>query len=400
MKTQFASRMDHVKKSFIREILKVTENPEVISFAGGLPNPESFPVEEINIATQKVLSEDGKKVLQYSTTEGYLPLRRMISDRYNQRFGLKIDEDEILITNGSQQALDLISKVFLDKGDDVLIERPGYLGAIQALSVYEPNFHTVMLDDNGVDLDSLETVLKSHTPKFFYTVPNFQNPSGRTYSIENRKAVAEILKRYDTILIEDDPYGELRFMGNDMPPMKTFLGDNGILLGSFSKIVAPGMRLGWICANPEIMEKLIIVKQAADLHTNSFSQRVVCQYLEDNDLDLHIRKIKKMYKSQRDCMVEMIGRYFPSQVRCTQPQGGMFLWVTLPKGMSSLKLFELASKVNVAFVPGDPFYVDENNTNTLRLNYTNSNEEEIEEGIKRLGKAIKELMLCTFSCRL
>lgn len=394
MKTQFANRMDHVKKSFIREILKVTENPEVISFAGGLPNPESFPVEEIGIATQKVLSEDGKKVLQYSTTEGYLPLRRMISDRYNQRFGLKIDTDEILITNGSQQALDLISKVFLDKGDDVLIERPGYLGAIQALSVYEPNFHTVLLDDDGVNLDSLEKVLKNHTPKFFYTVPNFQNPSGRTYSIENRKAVAEILKRYDTLLVEDDPYGELRFMGNDMPPMKTFLGDKAILLGSFSKVVAPGMRLGWICANPEIMEKLIIVKQAADLQTNSFSQRVVCQYLEDNDLDLHIRKIKKMYQSQRDCMVEMIRRYFPPQISYTQPQGGMFLWVTLPKGMSSLKLFELASKVNVAFVPGDPFYVDENNTNTLRLNYTNSNEVEIKEGIKRLGKAIEELMLC------
>ena len=395
MKTQFANRMNHVKKSFIREILKVTENPEVISFAGGLPNPASFPIEEVAAATQKVLNKDGKNVLQYSTTEGYLPLRRRIADRYFQRFGLKVNADEILITNGSQQALDLISKVFLNKGDDVLIERPGYLGAIQALSVFEPNFLTVRLNDDGVDLDSLETVLKNHPPKFFYTVPNFQNPSGLTYSIENRKKAAEILKRYDTVLIEDDPYGELRFIGENMPPIKTFLGENSILLGSFSKIVAPGMRLGWICANPEIMEKLIVVKQAADLHTNSFSQRAVCQYLEDNDLDLHISKIKKMYKSQRDCMVEMIGRYFPSQVNYTQPQGGMFLWVTLPAGMSSLKLFDLAAKVNVAFVPGDPFYVDENNANTLRLNYTNSNEEEIEEGIKRLGKAIKELMLGT-----
>lgn len=390
MNTQFADRMSHVKKSFIREILKVTQNPDVISFAGGLPNPSSFPVEEISEATQKVLLEDGRNVLQYSTTEGYLPLRRMIADRYAKRFGLKISPDEILITNGSQQALDLISKVFLNKGDAVLIERPGYLGAIQALSFYEPEFHTVALGDDGVDLKSLEGSLKNHHPKFFYTVPNFQNPSGLTYSLENRKKVAELLKRNNTILIEDDPYGELRFIGEDMPPMKTFLGENGILLGSFSKIVSPGMRLGWLCANPEIMEKIIIAKQASDLHTNYFSQRVVCQYLTDCDLDAHICKIKEMYRAQRNCMVEMVKRYFPAEVKYTQPQGGMFMWVTLPQGMSSLELFEFVANENVAFVPGDPFYVDKTNTNTLRLNYTNSNETEIEEGIKRLGKAIEK----------
>jgi 2-aminoadipate transaminase len=390
MKTKFADRMDHVQKSFIREILKVTENPEVISFAGGLPNPESFPVEEIGEAAQKVLRGDGKNALQYSTTEGYLPLRTMIANRYFKRFGLKVGADEILITNGSQQALDLISKVFLNKGDDVLIERPGYLGAIQAFSFYEPNFLTVALCDDGVDLDSLETILKIHNPKIFYTVPNFQNPSGLTYSIENRKKTADILESCDTVFIEDDPYGELRFIGEDMPPIKTFMGDKAILLGSFSKIVSPGMRLGWICASPEIMEKLVIAKQASDLHTNYFSQRVVYQYLADNDLDLHIQKIKKMYKTQRNCMAEMVRNYFPAEVKCTQPQGGMFMWVTLPEGMSSLTLFALASKVNVAFVPGDPFYVNETNRNTFRLNYTNSNEQEIEEGIKRLGGAIRE----------
>lgn len=393
MKTQFADRMGHVQKSFIREILKVTENPEVISFAGGLPNPASFPVEEISAAAQKVLSEDGKNALQYSTTEGFLPLRRLIADRYDRRFGLKISTDEILITNGSQQALDLIGKIFLNKGDGVLIERPGYLGAIQAFSIFEPRFQSVLLGADGIDLVSLEAILQNHTPKLFYTVPNFQNPSGLTYSLENRKKTAEILKNHNTILIEDDPYGELRFIGQDVLPIKIFLGEQSILLGSFSKIVAPAMRLGWICASHEIMEKLITAKQAADLHTNFFSQRVVAQYLAENDLDNHIHKIKTMYQAQRNCMVEMIRRYFPPEVSCTQPEGGMFMWVTLPNHMSSIRLFELASKVNVAFVPGDPFYVKESNTNTLRLNYTNSNETEIEEGIKRLGRAIQDMML-------
>lgn len=392
MKTQYADRMSHVKKSFIREILKVTENPEVISFAGGLPNPASFPVEEISGAASKVLCEDGRSALQYSTTEGYLPLRRRIAERYFTRCGLKISPDEILITNGSQQALDLIGKVFLNRGDDVLIEKPGYLGAIQALSIFEPNFHAVALNEDGADLIALENLLQNHAPKFFYTVPNFQNPSGLTYSLGNRKRIAEIFRQYGTVLIEDDPYGELRFLGEDIPPVKKFLGENSILLGSFSKIVSPGMRLGWICANPQIMEKLVTVKQAADLHSNYFSQRVVEQYLADNDLDLHIGKIKAMYQSQRNCMVEMIKRYFPPEVKYTQPEGGMFLWVTLPDGMSSIRLFELASKANVAFVPGDPFYVDQNNTNTLRLNYTNSNEEEIRQGIMRLGEAIRELL--------
>ncbi len=392
MKFQFAERMNHVQKSFIREILKVTENPEVISFAGGLPNPTSFPVEEISAAAQKVLREDGKNALQYSTTEGYLPLRRMIAERYEKRFGIKISADEILITSGSQQALDLLGKIFLNKGDAVLIERPGYLGAIQALSIFEPEFHSVALGSDGVDLNSLESILRDYAPKLFYTVPNFQNPSGLTYSLENRKKTAELLKEMGTILVEDDPYGELRFLGEDIVPMKAILGDQSILLGSFSKVVSPGMRLGWICACHDIMEKLITAKQAADLHTNFFSQRVVCQYLADNDLNSHISKIKAMYKAQRDCMVEMATKYFPPQVTYTQPQGGMFMWVTLPEGMSSLTLFESASKVNVAFVPGDPFYVNEKNTNTFRLNYTNSNEAEIEEGIKHLGKAIKDQM--------
>lgn len=392
MKFQFAERMQHVQKSFIREILKVTQNPEVISFAGGLPNPTSFPVQEISEAAQKVLAEDGKSALQYSTTEGYLPLRQMIAKRYKKRFGLSVDERQILITSGSQQALDLIGKIFLNRGDAALIEQPGYLGAIQALSIFEPDFHSVPLGGDGVDLNALEEELKNRHPKLFYCVPNFQNPSGLTYSLENRQKAAELLKRYETVFVEDDPYGELRFMGQDAAPIKSFAFENGILLGSFSKIVSPGMRLGWICANEEIMERLITVKQAADLHTNYFSQRVVAQYLADHDLDAHIRKIRVMYKSQRDCMVEMAKRYFPPEVHYTEPEGGMFMWASLPNGLSSLELFETASRVNVAFVPGDPFYTDRKNANTFRLNYTNSNEAEIEEGIKRLGTAIKDMI--------
>ncbi|MBV4416471.1 PLP-dependent aminotransferase family protein [Clostridium tyrobutyricum] len=391
MSIKFAERMNKVQKSFIREILKVTENPNIISFAGGLPNPLSFPIKEVEEASIKVLNENGSDVLQYSTTEGYRPLREYIAQRYHKRFGLKIDADEILITNGSQQGLDLLGKIFLNKDDNVLIERPGYLGAIQAFSIFEPVFNSVPVNNDGVDIDLLEKSLAMNSPKLFYTVPNFQNPSGTTYSEKNRKAAADILKKYDTILIEDDPYGELRFIGEDLQPIKTYLGDKSVMLGSFSKIVAPAMRLGWICAKGEIMEKLITAKQAADLHTNYYSQRVVHQFLMDNDIEDHIKKIRKLYKGQRDCMVSMIERYFPEGIKSTKPEGGMFLWVTLPEGISSLELFDLAAKENVAFVPGDPFYVNVKGSNTLRLNYTNSDEKSIEEGIKRLSRAIRKL---------
>ncbi|WP_349255149.1 PLP-dependent aminotransferase family protein [Acetivibrio sp.] len=386
------NKIDNLHKSFIREILKVTVNPEVISFAGGLPNPASFPVEAVEKATQKVLNDDGSSVLQYSTTEGYLPLRQYIAERYLKKKGIIIDPDEILITNGSQQGLDLIGKVLLNKNDDIILEEPGYLGAIQALSIFEPKIHTVPLRDDGIDINLLEEVLKKYNPKLFYAVPNFQNPSGITYTAQNRESVANVLKNTGTIFVEDDPYGELRFMGEDVPSMKTYLGDNVILLGSFSKIIAPGMRLGWICAKREIMEKLIIAKQASDLHTNYFSQRVVYQYLVDNDIDSHIKKITELYMEQRNCMVSMIEKYFPKDVKSTKPEGGMFLWATLPEGFSSLELFEIASKKNVAFVPGDPFYINKKGTNTMRLNYTNSTEEKIEEGIKRLSEAIKQLI--------
>ncbi|QUH23877.1 PLP-dependent aminotransferase family protein [Methanobacterium alkalithermotolerans] len=391
MKYKFADRMSHIPPSFVREILKVTESPEIISFAGGLPHPVSFPVEKIKKASHDVLSRYGKEVLQYSTTEGHLPLREYIAGRYASQ-GLRIDADEILITNGSQQCLDLVGKVFLDKNDRVLLEKPTYLAAIQSFSLYEPIFKSVPLEDDGPDMDYLEDILLQNKIKLYYAIPNFQNPTGISYSLEKRKKIAGLLSEGDTVLVEDNPYGDIRFRGTDIPPIKSF-HEEGILFGSFSKIVSPGMRLGWIVAEEEIMEKLVIAKQASDLHSNYFTQRVVCQFLEDNDLKDHISTIKKSYYEQCQLMLSLMDEYFPEGVTYTRPEGGMFLWVTLPSGISSRELFDLALKDKVAFVPGEAFYTGGEVDNTFRLNFSNSNNEKIEEGIKRLARAIKKLMI-------
>jgi 2-aminoadipate transaminase len=392
MNNLFADRMAKIHKSFIREILKVTEDSKVISFAGGLPNPRLFPVKELADAYQKVLRRDGENVLQYSTTEGYLPLREYIAERYFAKRGLQASSDEILITTGSQQGLDLIGKVFLNKGNRIVIERPGYLGAIQAFGIFEPEFVPIPLLDDGIDTDLFEKALNADKTKLFHTVVNFQNPSGITYSRQKREKLADIINNHDTVLIEDNPYGELRFMGEDLPSMKSYLPDDTIVLGSFSKVVTPGLRLGWICAATDIMEKIVVAKQASDLHSNHLSQRAVYQYLIDNDLDEHILNIRKVYKRQRDMMVSMIENHFPREIKCTKPEGGMFLWVTLPANLSSLDLFKLSAEENVAFVPGRAFYVDGGGDNTLRLNFSNSDDEKIEEGIKRLAKVIKRVL--------
>ncbi len=390
MKYSFAQRMSKTPRSFVREILKVTENPEIISFGGGLPNPQSFPVEAISKAVNQLLTENGPDALQYSTTEGYSPLREYIAQRYSSQ-GLNVNADEILITNGSQQCLDLVGKIFLDKNDKVLVEKPTYLAAIQAFSLYEPEFRSVPLQEDGVDLDALEDILSKEDIKLFYAVTSFQNPTGITYSEEKRKKLVKLLRKYETLFIEDNPYGEIRFLGDFIPPVKAYL-DEGILFGSFSKIVSPGMRLGWIVAPEEVMDKLIIAKQASDLHSNYFTQRVVYQYLKNNPVDEHIQKIRNLYRNQRNIMIRMMEKYFPPEVEYTQPEGGMFLWVTLPHGTSSMELFDMALEENVAFVPGQAFYADGSGENTLRLNFTNSDEKSIEKGIKRLGIAIEKLL--------
>lgn len=389
MKDLFADRMSKIPRSFVREILKVTDDPDIISFAGGLPNPDSFPNAEIADAALFVLNEQGDEALQYSTTEGYGPLRNYIAERYGSS-GLDVDPDNILITNGSQQGLDLIGKVFLNQNDIMLVERPTYLAAIQAFGLYEPKFVSVPLLDDGADLEVLRDMVESYDPKMFYSIPNFQNPTGITYSQQKREKLAKIFNEHDTILIEDDPYGEIRFIGRDLSPMRCYL-DNSVLLGSFSKVVSPGMRLGWIVADDRTMKHLITAKQASDLHSNFLTQMIVHRYLTTNNMDEHLDSIKKMYREQRDCMVAMIKKYFPDNVQYTKPEGGMFLWVTLPDEMSSMELFDAAIEENVAFVPGEAFYADDPEFNTLRLNFSNSDLEKIEKGIKRLGMVIKNL---------
>jgi 2-aminoadipate transaminase len=387
----FSSRMAKTPRSFIREILKVTADPEIISFAGGLPNPELIDVDGIRKAAAAVLERDGRNVLQYATTEGYLPLRQFIADRYKKRLGLSLSPEEILITNGSQQCLDLIGKILIDPGDHIAIERPGYLGAIQAFSLYEPVFHPIALHEDGPDPAVLAEVLDSSPIRLFYGIPNSQNPSGITYTSTRRREIASVMKTSSTLFIEDDAYGELNFEGETMSSMREFLPDRTIITGSFSKILAPGMRLGWVVAPREIMEALIIAKQASDLHSNYLSQRIASEYLAREDIDIHIRKIRTAYKNQCDRMIELITETFPESVTCTRPRGGMFVWITLPAGCSSMDVFENALKENVAVLPGSPFYVDGGGTNTLRLNFSNSTDEKIITGIGRLATVIRGL---------
>ncbi|MBN1998854.1 PLP-dependent aminotransferase family protein [candidate division KSB1 bacterium] len=392
MKDKFALRIRKTQKSFIREILKSAADPSVISFAGGLPNPDFFPVQEIKQACTTILETDGPGVLQYSTTEGYPPLREYIAKRYLSNFGMHIEPEDILITNGSQQGIDLCAKVFVNENDAVLIEEPGYLGAIQALSLYSPRFLTIPLNKDGIDPSCLADICTRERIKLFYAVPTFQNPSGTAYSLEIRRQTAQVLQQYDTIFVEDDPYGEITFRTEPVTPVKKYLGDRSILLGSFSKIVVPSFRLGWICASREFMDKLIIAKQGADLHTNYFSQRIVFELLSNHNIDDHIAKIRNAYKTQRDAMIKSIQNYFPLEIDYTQPDGGMFLWVTLPDGLSSLKLFDQAIRQKVAFVPGTPFFVNGGGENTLRLNFSNSDVDTIDRGMKILGELIKKML--------
>lgn len=385
----FAHRMQKTPRSFIREILKVTEHPGIISFAGGLPSPDLIDVDGIARAAAEVLRTDGKTALQYSTTEGYLPLRQFIADRYKKRLGLDVAPDEILITNGSQQSLDLIGKILIDPGDRVAIERPGYLGAIQVFSLYEPVFVPVDLTDDGPDLAQFRSAVTGEKTRMFYGIPASQNPSGITYSAGRRKELADILAGTGTYVVEDDAYGELQFSGVSLPPIAKYLPDQAILTGSFSKIFSPGMRMGWVCAKKPIMDQLVIAKQASDLHSNYLCQRIAAQYLATADIDAHIRKIRAEYSMRRDAMIAALEAEMPDGVSWTKPAGGMFVWVTLPAGCDSMKIFEAALKEELAVLPGLPFYVDGGGNNTLRLNFSNASCERITEGIRRLGNVVK-----------
>lgn len=388
----FSKRIKNTPSSFIREILKVTQNSEIISFAGGLPNPISFPQEELKISMNRIADKYGSKIYQYSTTMGLDSLREFVVERYKKIWNMDIDINNVLITTGSQQALDLIGKVFINEGDKVLVEKPSYLGLLQSFNSYLASFVETKLNEDGLDIENLKETIKTHKPKLAYLIPNFQNPTGITYSKENREQIFEVIKDENMILIQDDPYGELRFEeGNRLPYIGLNQTNKNIYLGSFSKIVTPGMRLGYIIADKEIMKMLETAKQTADLHSNIFGQYLISDYLWNNDLDKHIEKIKKLYKSQATSMVNAMEKYFPSDVKFTRPKGGMFTWVTIREGKSVLELFDKAIAKKVAFVPGHPFYVNPQNVNTLRLNYTNADDETIVTGIKRLADSLNEI---------
>ncbi len=378
--------------SFVRGILKAASDPEVISFAGGLPNPISFPQEALLESMERVVKTYGSSVFQYSVTAGLPELRQYIADRYNRIFGLALTVDHVIITTGSQQALDLIGKVLLDKGDGVIVEKPTYLAAIQAFSMQQPVFYPVDLTDEGMAPEQLEAALQNPV-KFIYAIPDFQNPTGLTYSAGNRERIRGILKDRGVVLVEDDPYGDLRFEGERLPYIGVGKLPGSILLGTFSKTVTPGMRTGFIISeNRELLKYISVAKEAGDLHTNIFSQYVIWDYVKNHDLDQHIAKIRTLYRQQAQAMMDAMEQYFPPEVKYTRPEGGMFLWATLPEGVSAMSLFPKALEKKVAFVPGDPFYTDMKNLRTMRLNYTNADCETIREGIRRLGGLLEDLI--------
>lgn len=384
-----SERIRQTPPSFIRGILKAAESEDVISFAGGLPNPISFPQEALKESMDRVISDYGSRVFQYATTAGLLSLREYIADKYKKQYQLEVEPEDIIITTGSQQALDLIGKVFINEGDSIVMEEPGYLGAIQAFSQYQPHFCGVTLLEDGPDINQLEEVLKQGNVKFAYVVPNFQNPTGLTYAEEKRKLVLDLVRKYHCILVEDDPYGELCFNGKVNGYISKDGLEESILLGTFSKTVTPGMRLGFMIIKDEKLRKYInTAKEAADLHSNIFAQYCLWDYVSHNDLQVHIQKIRALYKEQCQTMLDAMETYFPTEVAFTRPDGGMFIWATLPEGQSAKALFDKAIQKNVAFVPGDPFYTDGRTANTMRLNYTNASKEVIVEGIRRIGKLL------------
>ena len=386
---QFSERAQQLQSSFIREILKITQRPEIISFAGGLPSPATFPVDVMKAAYDKVLSETGKVALQYGPTDGYGPLREWIANSLSTE-GSRILPEQILMTSGSQQALDLLGKVLIDEGSRVLVETPSYLGALQAFSVYRPEFKSVDTDEHGLVPSSIAAVAEG--ARLLYSLPNFQNPTGRTLSIERRQELVETCARLGVPLIEDDPYGALSYRGEPMPKMVAMNPDGVIYMGSFSKVLTPGIRLGYVCAPLPLVRRLELAKQAADLHTAQLTQMVVYDVVKDGFLDRHIPTIRTLYGNQCQAMLDAMDQHFPKEVTWTRPEGGMFIWVTLPQSIDAMKLLDQSLAARVAFVPGAPFYANDAATNTLRLSFVTVPPERIREGIAVLGKLIAGML--------
>lgn len=388
---KFASRMSLLTGSEIRELLKLTARPEVISFAGGMPAMELFPVAEMKEAANKVMDTMGQAAMQYSSTEGYPRLREHIAARMEAKQGIKTDADHILVTSGSQVGLDFSARVFVDKGDTVLLEAPSYVGAVNAFKACEPKFVSISTDDDGMIIEDLKKALETEKNiKMIYVIPDYQNPSGKQWSLERRKQFMELVNKFEIPVIEDNPYGELRFEGESLPSLKA-MDTKGLVvyLGTFSKILAPGYRLGWVCAEGEILEQYNHMAQAANLQASTISQMETAQFLDDNDLDEHIAKLLPVYDSRRKCMLDTLEENLPKECTYTRTKGGLFTWIILPDYINAKDLQMKTLEHNVAFVPGGGFYPNGGMDNTLRLNYSAMPEDKIAHGIKVLCDCIK-----------
>lgn len=394
MAVNFARRMQGLKGSEIRELLKLTQQPQIISFAGGMPAPEMFPVEEMKKVSVAVLEESGRVAMQYATTEGYEPLREKIAQRMNDKYQSNVNKDDILITSGSQQGLDFAGKVFIDEGDVILCESPSYLGAINAFKSYQPEFIDVPTDDGGMVMEELDKILATTDKvKMIYVIPDFQNPTGRTWSLDRRNKFMEIVNKYEIPVIEDNPYGELRFEGDYLPSLKS-LDTKGlvIFLGTFSKIFCPGYRIGWTCASPEILTKFNFAKQGSDLQSSTISQMELSKFMDMYSLDDHINNIKNVYVKRRDVMLKTMKEEFPEGVKFTHPEGGLFTWVEIPDHLNTRDLLHKCLEKNVAYVAGGGFFPNGGVSNTFRLNYSNMPEEKIVKGIKSIAEVLKEAL--------
>lgn len=393
MEYKFAERMSGMQASAVREILKVTQRPEVISFAGGLPAPELFPVEEISKVCTEVCATEGRKVLQYATTEGRPTLRAKIAARMNRNYKTSLTADNILITTGSQQNLDMAGKIFLDKSDVVLMESPTYLAAINAFKAYQPEFKEVPTDDKGMIPEELDKILAA-TPnvKLIYVIPDFQNPTGICWSLERRKAFMEVVSKYEIPVLEDNPYGELRYEGVTLPSLQSLDTKELVMdMGTFSKTFCPGLRIGWLAAPVKLMKEFVKVKQSADLHTSAFDQAIIDRYMDEYSLDEHVREINKLYKHRRDLLLNTMKETFTDGTTWTHPEGGLFLWLTFPEGVSARKVFDKCIEKNVAGVLGEFFYPNAKNDRHMRINYSNMPDDRIIEGVRRMAEALKEI---------
>lgn len=393
----FSDASQMMKKSAIREILKLTQKPEMISFAGGLPSPDSFPIEDIKRVTAEVLEQEGEAALQYGTTEGDVKLRTLLAERH-RKDGLNLALENIIITTGSQQALDLCGKIFINRGDVVLCGLPSYLGGLNAFSNYGAVLKGIQLDDQGMRPDLLEkaiTALKKEgrTIKFIYIIPDFQNPTGVTLPRARRLEIIRIAERHDLIIVEDSPYRDVRFAGTPEPLMSSLDTQGRVLtLNTFSKILAPGFRLAWVTGHREIIDKMVTAKQASDLCTPPFVQKITARYIEQGLLELNLRKTIELYHHRRDHMLRCFREQMPEGVKWTEPDGGLFLFVTLPPAMDAARLLEKAIRKNVAFVCGSVFYCNNEGHNTMRINFSFADEKDTSEGVRRLAEVIREEM--------